>query len=75
MCAPSTTDAKGEAVSLPESAQWVHAWQSFWVEICVSMDETTTLGISGQPALPLWQESPGNEFWDSRRSVCMRRLK
>ena len=47
MCAPSATDAKGEAVSLPESAQWVHAWQSFWVEIWGSMDETTTLGVAG----------------------------
>ncbi len=44
---PSETDAKGEAMSLPESAEWVHAWQSFWVEFWVSMDETTMLGVAG----------------------------
>jgi hypothetical protein len=31
---------------LPASADWVHEWESFWVEIWVSTPGTTTLGIA-----------------------------
>jgi large repetitive protein len=31
---------------LPASADWVHEWQSFWVEIWVSTPDTTTVGIT-----------------------------
>ena len=43
---PSEIGDNGEVVSLPNSAVWVHEWQSFWVEIWVSTPETTTLGIT-----------------------------
>ncbi len=43
---PSTTDGNGEIASLPASADWVHEWQSFWVEIWVSTPGSTTLGIT-----------------------------
>jgi hypothetical protein len=43
---PSATDGNGEVVSLPASADGVHEWQSFWIEIWASTPETTTLGIA-----------------------------
>jgi hypothetical protein len=43
---PSETDNKGEVAALPLSADWVHEWQSFWVEIWVSTPATTTLGVA-----------------------------
>jgi hypothetical protein len=43
---PSATDGNGEVSSLPGSADWVHEWQSFWVEIWVSTPELTTLGVA-----------------------------
>ncbi|TVS21116.1 MAG: hypothetical protein EA424_00535, partial [Planctomycetaceae bacterium] len=43
---PSETDAKGQRAALPASADWVHEWQSFWVEIWVSTPGSTTLGIT-----------------------------
>jgi Tol biopolymer transport system component len=42
---PSTTDANGEVTALPASADWVHEWQSFWVEIWVSTADPT-LGVT-----------------------------
>ncbi len=44
---PSAIGDNGEVVSLPDSADWVHEWQSFWVEIWVSTPETATLGVAG----------------------------
>jgi hypothetical protein len=43
---PSETDNKGEVAALPLSVDWVHEWQSFWVEIWVSTPATTNLGVA-----------------------------
>jgi hypothetical protein len=43
---PSATDGNGEATSLPGSADWVHEWQSFWVEIWVSTPDASSVGVA-----------------------------
>jgi choice-of-anchor C domain-containing protein len=43
---PSAIGDYGEVASLPVSADWVHEWQSFWVEIWVSTPEMTTVGVA-----------------------------
>ncbi len=43
---PSATDNFGQVTSLPDSVDWVHEWQSFWVEIWVSTPELTTIGVA-----------------------------
>ena len=35
----------GEVDDLPASVDWVHEWQSFWVEIWVSTPDSTSVGI------------------------------
>ncbi|TVS18383.1 MAG: PKD domain-containing protein, partial [Planctomycetaceae bacterium] len=44
---PSATDVNGEVGELPASADWVHEWQSFWVEIWVSTPDMPTLAVAG----------------------------
>jgi hypothetical protein len=41
---PSAIDDNGEGEMLPGSEDWVHEWQSFWVEIWVSTPDTATVG-------------------------------
>jgi hypothetical protein len=43
---PSETTGAGEVGSLRASAQWVHEWELFWVEIWVSTPESTTVGVA-----------------------------
>ncbi len=43
---PSPTGDHGQVPVLPASADWVHEWQSFWVELWGSTPETTGLGIT-----------------------------
>jgi hypothetical protein len=43
---PSATDVKGQVAALPASADWVHEWQSFWVEIWVSTPDASSVGIA-----------------------------
>jgi hypothetical protein len=42
---PSTISGSGEVAALPDSAGWVHEWQSFWVEIWGSTPDST-LGVT-----------------------------
>jgi hypothetical protein len=42
---PSATGDNGEVISLPNSLDWVHEWQSFWVEIWLSTPDATMLGV------------------------------
>jgi hypothetical protein len=44
--APSATDGKGEVTVLPASVDWVHEWQSFWVEMWVSTPDASSVGIA-----------------------------
>ncbi len=43
---PTETGEGGLLAALPASADWVHEWQSFWVEIWVSTPDTTALGVA-----------------------------
>ncbi|TVS14618.1 MAG: choice-of-anchor C family protein, partial [Planctomycetaceae bacterium] len=43
---PSETGDNGEVTSLHDSVDWVHEWQSFWVEIWVSTPDSTTVGVA-----------------------------
>jgi YD repeat-containing protein len=43
---PSTAGEHGEVATLPASVDWVHEWQSFWVEIWVSTPDTTVYSLA-----------------------------
>jgi hypothetical protein len=43
---PTATGDHGLLAALPDSVDWVHEWQSFWVEIWVSTPETTAYSLA-----------------------------
>jgi alpha-tubulin suppressor-like RCC1 family protein len=63
---PSATDGKGEVETLPGSAEWVHEWESFWVEIWVSTPDFDGVGgrrgESGFAVLQRLPDGPGDRL-------------
>jgi len=43
---PTALDAKGEVSVLPDNQEWIHEWQSFYVEIYVSTPLNSGVGIT-----------------------------
>jgi len=43
---PTVSDANGEVSQLPENQDWVSEWETFWVELWVTTDSTSSQGIA-----------------------------
>ncbi|MCH8042774.1 MAG: tandem-95 repeat protein, partial [Planctomycetes bacterium] len=44
---PTNVDALGQTKTLPKDAEFLHEWESFWVEVWVSTPDDDGIGIAG----------------------------
>jgi hypothetical protein len=43
---PTQTDHDGVVASVPDNADWVHEWESFWVELWLSTSDATPAAVA-----------------------------
>jgi VCBS repeat-containing protein len=44
---PTSLDAQGETKTLPKDAEYLHEWESYWVEVWVSTPDEAGIGVAG----------------------------